>query len=254
MPANRDNITSRLATLLETEARHLQVADVRIGLGYTAVVLEDDRLGVTFTFRDAVRKGCAVISDQKPLIRRPAWDLLMFMESSNLFEAGVGLACANALANNRPARFRDGDILDHLDLKHTDEVAMVGRFGPLIRPLKQRARSLSIFERLNQSCGELRPAEDAYEVLPRCQVALITATSLITHEIDRLLQSAQGCREVAVLGASTPMAPEAFKSTNVTLMSGVVPEDTHKILRVVSEGGGFRQFKQYVRKVSLRVD
>jgi uncharacterized protein (DUF4213/DUF364 family) len=238
--------------MLETQARDMEVTDVRIGLGYTAVMLADGRLGVAYTFRDEARTGCSAIDALKPLSPRPALDLLALLESSNPFEAGVGLACANALANLPSNRFLDGDILDHLELRSSDNVAMVGHFGPLINILKQRAHSLSVFERVREPCGEMRPAEEAYEVLPQCQVALITGTSLINHKIESLLDSAKGCREVAVLGPSTPMLANAFESRNVTMLSGVVARDTDQILRIVSEGGGFRQFKPYVGKVTLR--
>jgi uncharacterized protein (DUF4213/DUF364 family) len=64
--------------------------------------------------------------------------------------------------------------------------------------------------------------------------------------------AARSCREVAIIGASTPMLPDAFSATNVTLLSGVVVEEPKEVLRVVSEGGGMRQFKPYIRKVNWR--
>ena len=81
---------------------------------------------------------------------------------------------------------------------------------------------------------------------------MITATSIINHSIDDLLVSAGSCREVAIIGASTPMLPGALSAANVTLLSGVVVHRPKDVLRVVSEGGGMRQFKPYVHKVSLR--
>jgi hypothetical protein len=58
---------------------------------------------------------------------------------------------------------------------------------------------------------------------------------------------------VAVVGASTPLLGAAFGAANVTLLSGVVAKSPKDIMRVVSEGGGMRQFSPYVRKVSLRL-
>ena len=55
-----------------------------------------------------------------------------------------------------------------------------------------------------------------------------------------------------MLGASTPLMPEVFAGTNVTLLSGVVVSDPGAVLRVVSEGGGMRLFGPHIRKVSLR--
>jgi hypothetical protein len=84
-------------------------------------------------------------------------------------------------------------------------------------------------------------------------VALITATSIINHSIDELLEASLNCRSVAILGASTPLLAEAFSSRNVSLLSGVVALDPASIFHVISEGGGMRQFGPHVDKVNLSV-
>lgn len=243
---------SRIGACLAARAREARVADVRIGLGYTAVMLVDGHAGVAFTFRDQARGGCAVFDGLRPLAGRPAADLLALLESRDAIEAGVALACANALANREDPRHLEGDALDHLEIRPDDDVAMVGHFGPLVRPIERRARSLTVFERIDRPSGLLRPQEEAAERLPGCQVAVLTATSIINHTVDGLLEAAAGCREVAVLGASTPLLPELFAGANVTLLSGVVVSDPGAVLRVVSEGGGMRLFGSHVQKVSLR--
>jgi len=246
-------VATRIVRGLIDSAREARVSDVRIGLGYTAVRLADGRTGVAFTFRDQARGGCSVFSGIRPMSARPAADLLALLESREAIEAGVGLACANALANRDDAVYLDGDILDHLELRPGDHVGMVGHFGPLVDTLQKRVRSLTVFERVDQPSGLLRPQEEAQATLPRCQVALITATSIINHTVDALLRATRGCREVALLGASTPLTAEAFSAVRVTMLSGVVVEDSEEVLRVVSEGGGMRQFSPHVRKVTLRV-
>jgi uncharacterized protein (DUF4213/DUF364 family) len=246
------SVAARIAESLRSEAARARVADVRIGLGYTAVMLDNGGLGVAYTFRDEAVGGCSVFNGIRPLAGRPASDLLALVESEDPIEAGVGLACANALANRDGADFLDGDVLDHMDLGPEDDVGMIGYFGPLVEDIRRRVRSLTVFERVERASGLLRPAQEATEALPRFQAALVTATSIINHTVDDLLGSARGCREVAILGASTPLLPDAFAGRRVTLLSGVVAIDPQEILRVVSEGGGMRQFKPYVRKVSFR--
>jgi uncharacterized protein (DUF4213/DUF364 family) len=245
-------IASRIVEELATPARDARIADVRIGLGYTAVMLTDNRVGVAFTFRNEARGGCTVFHGLRPLSDRSASDLIALLGSSDPIEAGVGLACANALANKSEEVLLDGNILEHLDLRPTDHVGMVGYFGPLVKPLRAQSQSLTVFEKVEEPHGEIRSTEEANEILPHCQVALITATAIINRTIDGILRLVGGCREVAVLGASTPMLPEVFSIANVTMLSGVVVKEATDVLRVVSEGGGMRQFSPYVRKVSLR--
>jgi len=252
-PVQSRRIAGRIAGLLQKPAREARVAEVRIGLGYTAVRFDDGRTGVAYTFHQEARGGCSVFHGLRPISGRPAVDLLPLLESSDPIESAVGLACANALANQHDATQQPGDILEQLDLRPDDQVAMVGHFAPLIAPLQQRSSSLTVFERVKAPQGFLRPAEEAEDHLPRCQVALITATSIINHTIDGLLDAARGCRVVAVLGASTPMLPEVFSSTAVSVLSGVVVEQPSEIMRVVSEGGGMRQFKGSICKVNLTV-
>lgn len=247
------SVTARIARILEGEARKRNVADVRIGLGYTAVMLDDGSAGVAYTFRDAIGGCCSVFQAMRPILGRPAADILSLAVSGDPIEAAVGIACANALVNRPNDDMDDGDILDHLEVGPDDAVGMVGHFQPLVGRLKERSRSLTIFERIDEPDGDLLPVERVGELLPSCQVALITGTSIINQTIDRLLDAAKSCGRVAVLGASTTMLPEAFSHANVTMVSGVIVEDPKEILRVVSEGGGMRLFKPYIRKVNLAV-
>jgi uncharacterized protein (DUF4213/DUF364 family) len=246
-------VAARLVRCLDRPARMVQAADVRIGLGYTAVRLADGRTGVAFTFRDEVPAGCAAFAGLRPLAGRPAAELLALLGSADPLEAAVGLACANALANVDAADLRAGDVLERLAIGPRDDVGMVGHFGPLVEPLRRRARSLTVFERLPEPSGELRPVAEAAAVLPRCDVALLTATTILNGTIDELLRDAAGCREVVVLGASTPLVPEAFAERRVTWLSGVLVVDPEAVLQVVAEGGGMRQFGRHVRKVSRQV-
>ena len=94
---------------------------------------------------------------------------------------------------------------------------------------------------------------EAYKQLPSCQVVLITSTSIVNHTIDGILDAAHLCREVVLLGASTPMFPEAFAGTPVTLLSGVVVTRPQEIMDIVGTGGGVRRFKNHIRKVNLHL-
>jgi hypothetical protein len=254
-PGTRDSrrTAQRLVAHLADAAQAATVQEVRIGLGYTAVALTDGRAGVAYTFRDLAQGGCSVFHGLRPLAGRLAADLVPLLESADAIEAGVGLACANALANRSGPGQQTGDILAHLEVGPDDDVAMVGHFGPLVSQLEARARSLTIFERVAAPTGRLRPREEATARIPSCPIVLITATALINHTLDALLDAARGCRQVAILGASTPLVPEVFAATGVTMLSGVVVTAADEVLRVVSEGGGMPQFGPHVRKVNMHV-
>jgi uncharacterized protein (DUF4213/DUF364 family) len=245
-------IADDLRNQILSHAEQRLVADVRIGLGYTAVMLDDGGTGVAYTFRHSAGGGCSVFRGRIPLTSSTAADLLDCLGSADPIESAVGLATANALVNRPSAAQGEGDILDVLPVGPEDRVGMVGYFGPLVGPLEQRARELLIFERDAGRSPKVLPAHEALERLPECDVAVITSTALILGDLDGLLQAAAPCREVALVGASTPLLPAVLGPRGVTLLSGVVVTDGAGILRVVSEGGGMGLFGKRVRKVNVR--
>ena len=247
-------ISEKIQRLLATDASGARIADVRIGLGYTAVLLKSGAAGVAYTLREDLRPGCSPFSGKRPLAGQNAVELLSLLESEDPLERAVGLATANALACGRGfGTFSEGDILDALALRPEDRVGMVGYFGPLIAPLRARVASLTIFERTPERGADLQPPERALDLLPECSVALITSSALLTGTLDPLLQAAARCREIALLGPSTPLIPQAFADTGVTCLSGLVITDAAEGLGVGSEGGGTREFSRFTRKVNLQI-
>jgi hypothetical protein len=247
-------IATRIREALQTEATHARTVDVRIGLGYIAVLTDSGCAGVAYTPREDLEHGCSPLRVAGSLAGRRLSDLLAYLESRQPIERAIGLAAANALVAARPpASVAGGDILRVLALRPTDRVGMVGCFEPLIAFLQAQVSSLTVFERSGNWATDVQPADRALDLLPTCSVALITSTALITEGLDALLAAAAGCREVALLGPSTPLLPEVFVDTPVTWLSGIRIESPAKILLVVSEGGGTRNFSPYVQKVNLRL-
>ena len=69
-------IIERIERLLEAEARSTRIADVRIGLGYTAVLTESGSAGLAYTPREELGQGCSVLSGSRPLAGWDAAELL----------------------------------------------------------------------------------------------------------------------------------------------------------------------------------
>jgi hypothetical protein len=247
-------IAARIREALQTQAARMRTVDVRVGLGYTAVLTDAGCAGVAYTPREHLEHGCSPLGEAHPLAGRRLSDLLVYIESRRPIERAIGLAAANALVAARPAvSVTGGDILRALALRTEDRVGMVGCFAPLIAPLQAQVTSLTIFERSGGWTVGVQPAERALDLLPTCTVALITSTALITESLDALLEAAAGCREVALLGPSTPLLSEVFADTPVTWLSGIRIENPARVLQIVSEGGGNRTFSPYVQKVNLRL-
>jgi hypothetical protein len=227
------------------------VTDVRVGLGYTAVQLDDGRCGLAYTFRHATGGGCCVVKKAGTLCGQSASELAQSAHSQDSIVAALGLATLNALTpSGLPSA---GDILDLLAIEPTETVGMVGYFSPLVGPLKSKAKKLHIFEQRDDMGLGVLPASAEEKLLPECQVVIVSATTLLNRTIDTILGYCQGAREVAILGPSTPLLPSVFASHGVTILSGMEVTDPSQALRIISEGGGTRQLLDATRKVGLRI-
>ena len=243
-----------LRELALARANDLLVKDVRIGLRYTAVMLEDGSTGVAYNFSKRVTRGCPALDSMLPLASKKARGLITLIDSGHEIESSLAIATANALLNKPEREYLDGDILRHLALRPDDTVAMVGYFAPLVPALRANCSDIKIFDQVSRPGGEVLPADEAVEWIAKSEVALVTATAIINRTIDYLLKACSSCREVVILGPSSPLEPEAFRGTPVTLLSGIVIHDGEEILRRLSEGGGTRQFRGCSKKVNLRVN
>lgn len=246
-------LCQRLIEFLAPQGAARIVQEVRIGLGYTAVRLDDGSIGVAYTLGRDSFHGCSAFIGIRPLAGRPVADLLPLLCSDSLIEASVGLATANALANHPRPGAVQGDVVKVLNLLSSDTVTMIGFFGPLLDALDGRVARIEVFDERREVVLGLKPSRQALTVLGNSDVALITSTSIINRTIDELLDAASRCREVVMLGPSTPLATEVFEETPVTWLSGVTVADPDGLMQVVSEAGGTRVFSRFVTKCNIPV-
>ena len=246
-------IRESLQNHFRERSEKLCVEDIRIGLGYTAIKLQNQQIGLANTFVEQAPQGCSKFNGKLCLRNPPAWEILQYLNYSDPISSALGLAACNALIHVEKESLRCGDIVEDLSLYPSDKLAMVGNFAPILSKLKQKAGRVYVFERISREERGLIPIEQGREIIPHCDVAFITSTSIINKTIDELLKLTQNCRDVVLLGASTPLAPQVFQNTPVTQLSGILVPDPEKILKIVSCGGGMQVFKNLIQKVNISV-
>jgi uncharacterized protein (DUF4213/DUF364 family) len=246
-------VRGRIREIVEKTAGSRRIEDVRVGLTYTAVGLDNGGAGVAYTFKDERFRGCSVFSGIRPLTGKLVAELSALVESNHKIESALGLAIANAVMNVTPQKGLSGDVLEVIEFHPTDKVAMIGAFGPLIPILKRKVQRLDVFEEKPDLSAGAAPAAEALRKLSDYDVALISSTTIINNTVEGLLEAASRCRETVLLGPSTPLVPEIFRDTPITCLSGMTVEDRTGIFRVVSEGGGTRLFQPYVKKWNVAV-
>lgn len=228
------------------------VRDVRVGVHWTAVVVETDgrlRCGLAATQIPSEHEGVTV-ADAGRLSQRSGLDLAGLIRSNSPTEASIGLAAINALLPPSPTSWGNvnaGELL--ADLGAGKRVAVVGHF-PFVDDLRERVGALSVLE-LQPRPGDL-PSSAAAEVAPQADVLAITATTLLNRTFDGLMALRRPDSLVMLLGPSTPLTPLLF-DYGVDLLSGAIVENIDAVLAAVSQGAGFRQVhKAGVRLVTMQ--
>jgi uncharacterized protein (DUF4213/DUF364 family) len=255
-------ITRELLTTIkkyDQNVKTLRVADVRIGMGYTGVMLNDGSMGVCHTLTSELF-CCQKNIRAGSLAGSPVFEIAELADSWKLDEAIVGVATLNALSQRileREAKkylyFEGTDFLDQIKIKKDDTVAMVGYFRPFISEIRSRAKNLYILER-NLSIGEKAVIPDTAcgEIVPKADIVIITGTAFANGTIDHLLELSQNARETGLVGPTASMVPDPIFQRGATIMGGIKVTDAKRLLQIISEGGGVPQFKEACKQIVIK--
>jgi hypothetical protein len=246
-------VANRIADHVDRTGGKLAVMEVRIGLGYIAVLLEGKRLGLAALLQADLPTNCTAVREAGGLAGEKASHLLNLLSAGqNPLEKALGLATANAILSvGQPAD--NQDAIGLMNLTPSDRVVMVGLFPPLIPKIQNSGAALTVIERNPARLAPV-PPKAQQEALKECTVAIITATTLLNGTFENIINALTSLttpRHVALLGPSTPLYPDAFTDTPVNHLGGAIARDRWKILRVVSEGGGTPAMRPYLDFINL---
>ncbi|KAF0188796.1 MAG: hypothetical protein FD168_1320 [Desulfobulbaceae bacterium] len=249
------NIAEKLTGFAEPLCGDSTISDVRIGLGYSCVELDNGGMGVAWTPSRSPTGSCTHLSHAGGLLGLAAKESLSWLNSDTMLERAVGLATFNALNSKVSRNFVDDEAISLLKLQAGEHVVMIGHFAPIEQRIKKTGCRLEIIE-LDPgkpgNLGILNTRQD-FSALARCDVAIITATSIINKTIDALLAAMQNSRAAVLLGPSTPLCPEAFAGTRITQFSGAHVLQPGKIKAIVSQGGGTMLMKNFLQFHSVSI-
>lgn len=236
------------------------IKDVRIGLELLAIELDNGQVGVTYVLKNEIGHTCQTFSNAGSLIGMNAVDLAKWsVVGEDVISRSLGLAVCNSVAEldqlNPSEGMSDSDAAMAVSIQPEDTVGIVGYIGPVISRLQGKKNQLIIFERDQSKGGNTYSENLQPEFLPKCQIVFITSSTLINGTLDRLLSYCKNARDVVMVGSSTPLYPEAFKGTGVTVLSGTIwlSENRNRILTGISQCAGMRQLIKYGQKISVKV-
>jgi hypothetical protein len=244
-------ILNRLYERLEPAAKNRKIADLRVGLSYVGVKLDDGAAGIAALLQDSSPQSCTVLKEAGTYAGACAADVLKsLVDGKSALHRGIGLAAANALVGSPAGSTEDREATTYFNLQSGEKVVMVGLFTPLIDRIRKTGAELIVIEK-NPDRLEPLSVTDRNQALQDCDVAIITATTLINNTFLQTVSQLGSPRLVAVLGPSTPLVPEIFRDTPVTHLGGAVVADAPCVLQIISEGGGTPALRQYLRFVNL---
>jgi uncharacterized protein (DUF4213/DUF364 family) len=236
-----------------SRADQQKLKDVRAGLGYTCVLLGDNACGLAYTFREELGEGCGTLAEAGRLIGRDSHEIIPWAKSRHRLKAAIGLATINAVCNTPQTEWETGNITTALDVLPYSTFGMVGEFRPILNEIQKKTDNIYVFEQDVSGDGALYSSNTIPLHLPKCDVVVVTATSLINQTIDEVLSYCGNARQVCMVGPSTPLCPEVFCQYNVHLLAGSVVTNPQQILEIVSQGGGTMSMKPAIRQVLVKV-
>ena len=226
------------------------VCEVRIGLHWTAVVVEKNsgfQCGLASTLEvDHTHTGVPTIPEPGHLASLPGLELADWIHSDIPLRRSVGCATINALLPQDPSRWvnqnAEGAIQEHGRGK---KAVLIGHF-PFADHLRTELEDFTVLD-LNPSGKDL-PASAAPEVLPEADLVAITGMTFINHTLPGLLELCKPEAFILVLGPSTPLSP-VMAEFGVNLLAGSIVEDIPAVLAAIGQGANFRQ----VHKAGVRL-
>ncbi len=222
-----------------------KVKELRFGLGYSCAALGDGRMGVAWT-PDQKTCSCTHLEAAGQIAGRAADEILGWLNSDNALERTAGLAVFNALNARKERLFTEGEAVSLLKIQSSDHVVMIGYFAPVVPSIKATGCRFEVVE-LDPEKPDVLSPEQGFKALAECDIAIITATTIINGTCDNLLAALKRNRAAMILGPSTPMCPQAFAGTRVTQLSGSYVKDPEQVKVIISEGGGTRLLKKHLR-------
>lgn len=232
-------------------AEDLLIKELRFGLGYSCVELSDGRMGVAWTPSQKTCT-CTHLDAAGQVSGQAAGKILGWLNSDNPLERTAGLAVFNALNSRKERMFIEGEATSLLKIQTNEHVVMIGYFAPVVPTIKATGCRFEVVE-LDPEKPDVISPDQGFKALAECDIAIITATSIINGTFDKLAGALKRNRAALILGPSTPMSPEAFAGTRITQLSGSYVREADKVKMIISEGGGTRLLKKHLRFANVIV-
>ena len=216
----------------------IPVRKLIVGVHWTLVASR--YCGLASTMVGAGPHGHSPVRDVGNLHNKSAQELAKWTLSDNQLEASIGLAALNSLLELKEDWLVEVNAAEVISQKSKGRnLAVVGHF-PFIDRIKDQMQHCWVIEQ--NPYGDDIPEEKAADYIPKADVVVITATTLINKTFDGLLALCHPQAQVMLLGPSTPLTPLLFDH-GISFLSGARVVDEEAAILTIQQGAGFPQVK-----------
>lgn len=236
------------------------IKDFLIGLSLITCELDNGDVGVAYVLREELERGCARFPIYQDILGRPAMEIArLSVEGTDALQRGAAVSVLTAAAQQQDIPADNSPKMFGLTFQPTDQVAMIGLIVPVAKKIAGEVKSLIVFDKglpLDNKNMTLSPTEMQAEILPTCDIVLISGSATINNSIDGLLDLCSKAREVVLMGPSTPMFPAGYRETRITRLAGSFWARGHKkeIFKAISLAGGHGMIDEYMQKKMVVVE
>lgn len=256
---------------LGSDFEKLTIDRIAVGLFFTGVKLSNGAGGVSYTpVKDIPQAVCCPSSagrifDPVKISGMKAADVLAALSSDEPIKTAIAIATLNAfsaicwergLTDNYRIQVNI-DAVDAVQMPAESSVAVIGAFVPILRKLKTRGGRWWVIEQDPQTLkGEemdhFIPADRSDETVAAADVLIITGVTLVNHTLEPILKAARTDAEIAVIGPTASMLPEALFARGARVVGGVWVKNPDKLLDVLAAGGsGYHFFDKLAPRIVI---
>ncbi len=210
------------------------IDDIRVGIKYTGVMVEK-RVGVART----IYNQCETPLKVGNLIGK---EIAHLIYSEKTLEVSIGCAAINAQIKPR-GKIKKGNVFEKIIkmAENFNSIGVVGLF-PFVNKING---NVYVFEK--KSIPGCLPTSKADDILPNCDLVVISGSAFINKSLEHLLKISGGY--TMVIGPSTPLSTVLF-DFGANLLAGVYCKN-QSVLDIIGQGGGTRDFIRIVDNIIM---
>ena len=251
--------------VLKAAAPYLEgrtVKDLVIGLALIGLELDNGDIGISYTLRGHLPPGCSAFSFAQDIIGRDAMRIAnLAKHGTDDVQRSVGIATLAAASRSRNlADVTTFKSTFGVEVLPTDTVGMIGFIPSAAKMFSEKTEDLIIFDEavseFEEETKDIRSMNEQAGLLPKCDIVILTGTTVINRTIDNLLKICSNARAIIMVGSSTPMFPEAFRDTNIKVLAGSWwgNDNKEELFKLISIAGGISHINKFMIKKAVPVE